>query len=185
MKDCGSCGYRTCKEMAEALSEGKAKLSDCPEIDMRLKEGLAGPLEIRLEVHDADASMSTVADKLVEINGPGPDSPVLVTGNCDVTLHVLKLIFEKAPGVSAWILPTDTKGFTVDHAAGMKLMTPMTIMRALTMSGVSAKVNHRDLVIPGLCAGIEKQVEQMTRWHVSAGPTSGFELPAFILSKGA
>jgi acetyl-CoA decarbonylase/synthase complex subunit gamma len=135
-------------------------------------------------VHEADASMSTVSEKLIEINGPGPNSPVLVTGNCDVTLHVLKLIFEKTPAVSAWIVPTETKGFTVDHAAGMKLMTPMTIMRALTMSGVAAKVDHHDLMIPGLCAGIERQVEQMTRWHVSAGPTSGFELPAHILSKG-
>ncbi len=180
MKDCGSCGHKTCREMAVALSEGEAKLTDCPEIDMRSREGLA-PLEIKLEVHEADASMSTVSERLIEINNPGQDSPVLVTGNCDVTLHVLKLIFEKTPGVSAWIVPSETKGFTVDHAAGMKLMTPMTIMRALTMSGVAAKVGHHELMIPGLCAGIERQVEQMTRWRVTVGPTSGFELPAHIL----
>lgn len=182
-KDCGSCGFKTCREMAAALSEGKADLKDCPEMALRLKEGLEGALSIKLEVHEADATMSTVKGSLIEVNGPGPDSPVLVTGNSEVTLYVLKLIFSKVPTASAYIVPTETKGFTVDHATGLKLMTPMTVMRGLTISAVAGKVNHRNLLLPGLCAGIERQVEQMTRWKVELGPVSGFELPAFLLSK--
>ncbi len=179
-KDCGNCGYADCMTFAKALSEGKAKVEDCPEMALRLKESLAGPLSIKLEVHEADSSMSTVGDKLIELNSPSPDSPVLITGNCGVTIYVLKLIFEKTPHVSAWLVPTETKGFTVDHAAGMKLVTPMTIMRGLTNSAVAGKVNHRNLLIPGLCAGIERQVEMMTKWKVVVGPRSGFELPAYV-----
>lgn len=182
-KDCGSCGFETCHEMAVALSEGKAKAKDCPEMAMRMVEGLEGALSIKLEVHEADATMSTVADALIELNSPGPDSPVLITGNCGVTIYVLKLIFERAPGVSAFLVPTDTKGFTVDHASAMKLITPMTIMRGLTNSAVAGRVNHRNLLLPGLCTGIEMQVEQMTRWRVERGPISGFELPAFLIGR--
>lgn len=182
-KDCGNCGRKDCMELAVALSEGQAKLENCPEMEMRMKESLAGPLSIRLEVHEADSSMSTVPEALLEINSPGPDSPVLITGNCGVTMYVLKLIFEKAPHVSAWVVPTDTKGFTIDHAAGLKLVTPMTVMRGLTNSAIAGKVDHRNLMIPGLCAGIERQVEMMTKWKVEVGPRSGFELPAHIVKK--
>lgn len=182
-KDCGSCGHATCREMAVALSQGKAKVKDCPEIALHLMEGLEGALSIKLEVHEADASMSTVADALIELNSPGPDSPVLVTGNCGVTIYVLKLIFERSPGVSAFLVPTDTKGFTIDHAATMRLVTPITVMRGLTTSAVAGKVEHRNLLLPGLSSGIERQVEQMTRWKVELGPVSGFELPAFLIKK--
>ncbi|MCX6652385.1 MAG: hypothetical protein NT137_03405 [Methanomassiliicoccales archaeon] len=182
-KDCGSCGYKTCREFAAALSEGKAKVKDCPEMALLMSESLAGALSIKLEVHEADASMSTVAEKLFEVNSPGPDSPVLITGNSGVTIHVLNLIFSKAPKVSAYIVPTETKGFTIDHAAGMKLMSPMTVMRGLTNSAVAGKVNHRTLIIPGLCASIEKQTGIMTRWNVETGPISGFELPAFLIKR--
>ena len=181
-KDCGNCGYGSCKEFAVALSEGKAKVDKCPEMALRMRESLEGALSIKLEVHEADSSMSTVTETLIEVNSPGRDSPVLITGNCAVTLYVLKLIFDRAPDVSAWIVPTETKGFTIDHAAGMKLMTPMSVMRGLTNSGVSTKVDHRDLMIPGLCAGAERQIEMMTKWKVKVGPRSGFELP-LLLSK--
>lgn len=180
-KDCGACGHVTCREMAEALSAGSAQARDCPEMALRTAQSLEA-LSVRLEVREADASMSTVREALLEVNSPGPGSPVLVTGNSEVTAYVLKLIFSKAPSVSAYIVPTETKGFTVDHAAGLRLMTPATIMRGLTNSAVAGKVEHRNLLIPGLCAGIERQVELMTRWKVVAGPVSGFELPAYLAS---
>lgn len=182
-KDCGSCGHEECIGFAVALSEGKAQLEDCPEMELRLRESLLGPLSIKLEVHEADSSMKTVPEGLLEINTPGPDSPVLVTGNSGATIYVLKLIFEKTPHVSVWIVPTETKGFIINHAAAMRLVTPMTIMGGLTNSAIAAKVDHRNLMIPGLCAGIERQVEMMTKWKVEVGPKSRFELPVYIVNK--
>ena len=148
-----------------------------------MSESLAGALSIKLEVHEADASMNTTSDGLIELNSPSEDSSVLITGNSGVTIKVLKLIFSNTPNASAFLIPTETKGFTIDHAAGMRLMTPMTVMRGLTSSAVAARVNHHKMIIPGLCAGIEKQLEQMTGWTVEVGPVSGFELPAFIIDK--
>ncbi len=182
-KDCRNCGYESCLGFAKALSEGKASVKDCPEMAIMMSESLAGALSIKLEVHEADASMNTTSDGLIELNSPSEDSSVLITGNSGVTIKVLKLIFSNTPNASAFLIPTETKGFTIDHAAGMRLMTPMTVMRGLTSSAVAARVNHHKMIIPGLCAGIEKQLEQMTGWTVEVGPVSGFELPAFIIDK--
>ena len=132
---------------------------------------------------ETQPSMNTTSDGLIELNSPSEDSSVLITGNSGVTIKVLKLIFSNTPNASAFLIPTETKGFTIDHAAGMRLMTPMTVMRGLTSSAVAARVNHHKRIIPGLCAGIEKQLEQMTGWTVEVGPVSGFELPAFIIDK--
>ena len=179
-KNCGGCGKDSCEDFAGALSKGEAKITECPEIGLKLKKSLEGGLSIRLVVHEADFSMSTVSESIIPVNKPTRDSPVLLTGNCEVTLYVLRLIFEKAPDVSAWIIPSDTKGFTIDHVMTMKVMTPMTVMRALTDSGISQKVDSRVMIIPGLCEGLERNIEVMTKWKVIVGPKSGFELPAFL-----
>jgi hypothetical protein len=58
---------------------------------------------IKMEVPEADPSMGTVQEILIVVS-----SPVLITGNCAVTLYVLRLIYDRAPEVSAWILPIET-----------------------------------------------------------------------------
>eukprot|EP00825_Cyclidium_porcatum_P024553 TRINITY_DN26952_c0_g1_i3.p1 TRINITY_DN26952_c0_g1~~TRINITY_DN26952_c0_g1_i3.p1 ORF type:complete len:209 (-),score=-13.82 TRINITY_DN26952_c0_g1_i3:835-1461(-) len=179
-KDCGGCGCADCMAFANELSKGTMKAESCPELAIRMMESLGGPLSIRLEVREADYSMSVIPETLIEINSPTADSPVIVTGNCTVTHYVLKLIFRNAPDVSLWIVPTDTKGFTIDHAAIMRVMTPATIMKGITTSGIANKVNGRTIIIPGLCEGIERQVEMVTKWKTVVGPKSGFELPAYL-----
>ncbi len=179
-KDCGGCRYADCLAFAKALSEGIVKTDQCPEMALKMKESLGGPLSIRLEVHEADYMMKVISETLIEINSPTPDSPVIVTGNSNVTHYVLKLIFRNAPDVSVWIVPTDTKGFTIDHASIMHVMTPATVMKGLTTSGIANKVNGRTIILPGLCEGIERQVEMITKWKTVVGPRSGFELPAYL-----
>ena len=180
MKDCGGCGKKDCKEFASALSEGTSEIKECPEIGLKMKSSLEGSLSIRLVVREADESMEAVPDPLIPVNGPSSDSPVLLTGNSAVTLWVLKMIFDKSPEVSAWILPTDTKGFTVDHVMPMNLMTPMAVSKAILLSGIANKVRSKTLIIPGLCEGLEHKIESITRWKVVVGPRSGFELPAYL-----
>lgn len=179
-KNCGGCGCADCMEFAKELGKGTMKAESCPEMAIRMMESLGGPLSIRLEVREADYSMSVIPDTLIAMNSPTADSPVIVTGNCTVTHYVLKLIFKNAPDVSVWIVPTDTKGFTIDHAAIMHVMTPATIMKGITTSGIASKVNGRTIIIPGLCEGIERQVEMVTKWKTVVGPKSGFELPAYL-----
>lgn len=179
-KDCGGCGCVDCLAFAKALSEGTVKTDRCPEMALKMKESLGGPLSIKLEIREADYSMKVIPETLIEINSPTADSPVIVTGNSTVTHYVLKLIFRNAPDISLWIVPTDTKGFTIDHAASMHLMTPATVMKGLATSGIAGKVNMRTIILPGLCEGIERQVEKVTKWKTVVGPRSGFELPTYL-----
>ncbi|MDR1955036.1 MAG: hypothetical protein LBP82_03690 [Candidatus Methanoplasma sp.] len=179
-KNCGGCGKSRCEEFAGSLSKGESEIKECPEIGLEMKRSLEGGLSIRLEVHEADFTMSTVSEQLIPVNDPTPDSPVLVTGNSNVTLYVLRLIFERAPNVSAWIIPTDTKGFTIDHVMSMGVMTPMTVMNAISTSGIVSRVNSKIMIIPGLCEGLERKIETITKWKVIVGPKSGFELPAYL-----
>ena len=180
MKNCGACGKESCEKFAAALSKGEAEIVDCPEIGMDIKESLKGGLSIRLVVREADYSMTTVPELLIPVNDPDENSPVLLTGNSNVTLYVLLLIFERTPGVSAWIIPSDTHGFTIDHVMEMKVMTPMSVLKALNASEISGKVNSKVMIIPGLCEGLERGIATMTKWKVVVGPKSGFELPAYL-----
>ena len=182
-KDCGNCGHEGCMGFAKALGQGKVDVKRCPEMELRTRDSLKGALPIKLEVHGADSSMITVQETLIAVNSPMVSPPVLITGNCAVTLNMLKLIFDRAPEAAPGSYRPRPKGPPIDHAAGMKLMTPMSVMRGLMSSGVSTKVDRRDLIIPGLCAGAERQIEMMTKWKVKVGPRSGFELP-LCLSKG-
>lgn len=179
-KDCGACGCADCLAFAKELSEGSLSTESCPEMAMRMKCSLNGPLSIRLEVREADYSMRVIPEKLIALNSPDSRSPVIVTGNSTVTHYVLRLIFDKAPEVSAWVVPTDTMGFTIDHAGQMHLMTPSSVMKGLMASGIANKVESRKIIIPGLCEGIERQVEMITKWKTIVGPRSGFELPAYL-----
>jgi len=181
-EDCGDCGYTSCLEFAKALGEDAVKTDRCPKMALKMKESLEGPLSIKLKVHDADYSMRVIPETLIKVNHPTADSPVIITGNCTVTHYVLKLIFRRVPNVSLWIVPTDTKGFTIDHAAIMHVMTPASVMKGIMASGIANKVNEHALILPGLCRGIERQVELVTRWKTVVGPKSGFELPAYLTS---
>ena len=180
MKNCGNCGKNTCEEFALSLNRNESKIEGCSEIAHEMRGSLEGSLSIRLEIREADESMSSVQESLIPMNDPTPDSPVLITGNSAVTLYILKMIFEKTPDVSVWIIPTDTKGFTVDHIMSMNLMTPMTVSKALMASGITGKVKSKVMMIPGLCEGIERSISNITRWKTIVGPRSGFELPAYL-----
>jgi acetyl-CoA decarbonylase/synthase complex subunit gamma len=181
MKDCGRCGKSNCDEFAASLSAGTSKLEECPEMEDVMRITLGGALSIRLEVREADERMIAVPEPIIPINNPTEESPVFVTGNSAVTIWVLKLIFDKTPDVSAWFLPTDSKGFTVDHIMQMDLMTPFAVAKAIAASGIGSKVDSRVLILPGLCEGLEKKIEMITKWKVVVGPRSGFELPAYIM----
>jgi len=181
-KDCGACGRDTCLEFADAIKE--ADIRECPHIAPRVVEALEGSISIEMEMEEGDSTMATINRDLIEINSPTMEAPVLVTGNSRLTIYVLETILSRTD-IAAFILPTDTKGFTIDHAAGMRLMTPQTVMRAVVTSEIASRVGHRNLIIPGLCSGIERSIQQMTRWNVTPGPKSGFELPAYLLKNSS
>jgi len=123
-----------------------------------------------------------VPEKLYEYNSPDSGSPIIVTGNSIITHQILGLILN-ATRTKAFVIQVDTMGFTYDNAVAGGNVTPMQVMKAITESGISTKNMSRKMIIGGLGGGLKSSIERITRWSVEVGPTSGYELPLYLLKR--
>ncbi len=116
---------------------------------------------------------------LRRVGDPGPESPVLLTGN--FTLTVARVTRALA-GHDAWLLVADSGGINVWCAAGGGHLTHHDVIAVLRSSGVAERVSHRRLWLPQLAAtGVERRiVEERTGWKVGWGPARLEDLPAFL-----
>ncbi len=116
---------------------------------------------------------------LYELNHPDAASPVLVTGNSEFTLTVLTGLL--AATVSPfYLLLVDCRGDTVDMAMVYESFTPERLRRGLEAHGLSSRLNHRRLLIPGFCAPLKDELARVTGWEIVAGPVCAGELPLFL-----
>jgi len=119
---------------------------------------------------------------LYSIGEPTHDSPVLVTGNFDLTVRrLVKAIDNK---LHAWLLVVDSGGINVWCAAGGGFLTAERIVGALSTSRLGEVVKHRALILPQLCAnGVDGWlIRKQTKWGVHWGPVRAVDLPAYIQS---
>lgn len=181
--DCGDCGFRSCAAFAEALIGRDAKSTQCTELDPRMASIMDKLLEFDLPVVPYNVMMESFEPGLINIGDPNEASPVLVTCNFQETVNLLEKILHIA-GVSAFLLKSDTKGYSVDNAIEEKRFTPFEVMKVITETEVGTSVNHRDLLIPGLARHLASQIKQTTGWSVTVGPVSGLEIPLFLLREG-
>lgn len=121
-----------------------------------------------------------VATGLYRIGRPDRDSPVLVTGNYDLTVR--RLVKALDGRVDCWLLVTDSRGINVWCAAGGGHFTADAVIAGLKTSGVSAVVDHRALILPQLCAnGVDGwRIRQETDWGVHWGPARAVDIPAYL-----
>jgi NAD-dependent dihydropyrimidine dehydrogenase PreA subunit len=116
---------------------------------------------------------------LRRIGNPGRDSPVLVTGNYDLTVRRLT---RALAGVDAWLLVAPSGGINVwCAAAGGHLGTPQ-VVTALKTSGIAERVDHRQVILPQLAATgvLALEVFRRARWKVRFGPVRAEDLPAYL-----
>lgn len=120
---------------------------------------------------------------LVRIGRPGRGSPVLVTGNFTLTVRRLR---EALRGRDAWLLVANSRGINVWCASGGGYLTHHSIISAIRTSGIEALVDHREVILPQLCAtGVERRrVTEATGFGTRWGPARLEDLPAF-LGRGA
>ena len=89
-----------------------------------------------------------VPPELFDINEPGPESPVLVSGNSEFTLAVMTGIL--ATTVSPfYLLLADCRGDTVDMSMIFRSFTPQRLDQSLGANGLAGRVTHRRLITPG------------------------------------
>jgi CO dehydrogenase/acetyl-CoA synthase gamma subunit (corrinoid Fe-S protein) len=180
--DCGKCGARSCSQLAKDICEGKGKATACPSMKKILAETIDAIAEMRMSLPESDPMLLKTGSGLIELNSPDQNAPVFVTADSIVTVDVLKRIFSRTR-VAAFMVPVDTQGYTLDNSVTERTFSPMGVMKALMDSGVASKAQTRKLIIPGLAAGMEKNIERAARWTVEVGPVSGFELPIYLAAK--
>jgi NAD-dependent dihydropyrimidine dehydrogenase PreA subunit len=117
------------------------------------------------------------------LGAPGPNAPVLVTGNFTLTVDRLRRVLG---GRDAWLLVANSRGINVWCAAGGGHLTHHDVIAAVRASRVGDRVGHRELILPQLAAtGVERRrIEEATGWKTRWGPARLEDLPEF-LDRGA
>jgi len=178
-KDCGECGKKDCLELASHLASGHRGASKCPYLGEGWAEILDVVCSLSIRLETSDPMMRKVPEPLIEVNGPGADSPAILTSSSVITIDILNRILE-ASMIPAYIVPMDTKGYTLDNAVHEGAITQMAVMKAMSGSGLAGRISHRNLIIPGMASEFKSLIERISRLNVIVGPISGFELPFFI-----
>ncbi|MBN2005694.1 MAG: methyltransferase domain-containing protein [Anaerolineae bacterium] len=117
---------------------------------------------------------------LYAVGQPDADSPVLVTGNFDLTVR--RLVQAIDGKVNAWLLVADSAGINVWCAAGGGYFTAEKVIAAVKSSRLDEVVNHRALILPQLCAnGVDGwRIRKETGWGIHWGPVRAVDIPAYL-----
>jgi NAD-dependent dihydropyrimidine dehydrogenase PreA subunit len=113
------------------------------------------------------------------IGRPDETSPVLLTGNYDLTV---RRVMREVRGVDAWLVVAASRGINVWCAASGGHLSTHSIVRALKTSGIEQRVRHRRAILPQLAAtGVHAaDVAKRCGWSVRFGPVYARDIPAFL-----
>jgi len=120
---------------------------------------------------------------LYAVGHPNERSPVLVTGNFDLTVR--RLVKAIDGRVDVWVLVADSAGINVWCAAGGGYFTAEKVIAAVQSSHLKDVVRHHALILPQLCAnGVDGwRIRKETGWGVHWGPAKAVDIPAYLGSK--
>ena len=120
---------------------------------------------------------------LYAVGHPSPASPVLVTGNFDLTVRRLVQAIDRQ--VDVWVLVADSAGINVWCAAGGGYFTAEKVIAAVKSSHLEQVVSHHALILPQLCAnGVDGwRIRRETGWGVHWGPVKARDIPAYLAAK--
>jgi NAD-dependent dihydropyrimidine dehydrogenase PreA subunit len=113
------------------------------------------------------------------VGSPGPSSPVLVTGNYDLTVRRLLRALD---GEDAWVVVAPSRGINVWCAAAGGHLSSHQVVTALKTSGVEERVGHRRAILPQLAATgvLAREVSQRCGWKLRFGPVYAEDLPRYL-----
>ncbi|MFI5331038.1 MAG: hypothetical protein ACHQ2F_08390 [Desulfobaccales bacterium] len=184
-EDCRGAGVTDRAQLAAKLREGALRLEDCP----NLAAGKRAALDLALRAEEVLPQVQSLefprplTPALFELNDPGPDAPLLVTGNSEFTLTVLTGLL--ALTVSPFfLLQVDTRGDTADMAMIYRSFTPQRLDQALETHKLAERLSHRELIIPGVLAPMREELAgYLTGWTIIPAPICAAELPLFLGEK--
>lgn len=143
-------------------------------------ESLFPLLVERLNVYTDPQRPLATTQGIYEINNPDENSPVLITSNFSLTYFIVSGEIEGSK-VPSYLLVMDTEGLSVMTAWAAGKFVADAIGPFVKKSGITDKVKHRKLIIPGYAAaesgGLE---EELPDWEILIGPREGAQIPAYL-----
>jgi acetyl-CoA decarbonylase/synthase complex subunit gamma len=167
--------------VADRLKNGDLQPEDYPGLSPARRQALSLAVQAEevLPVVQSLELPRPVPPDLFEINEPGPDSPLLVTGNSEFTLAVVTGLL--AHTISPfYLLLVDTRGDTVDMSMIYRSFTPQRLDQGLENHHLAKKLKYRQLIIPGVVAPLKEELAAYTGWEIRVGPICVAELPLFL-----
>jgi CO dehydrogenase/acetyl-CoA synthase gamma subunit (corrinoid Fe-S protein) len=180
-EECQGMGGPDCIQVAARLKNGSLAPEDCLTLSPAKRYALS--LAVRaLEVLPVVQSLELprpVPPDLYEINEPGPEAPLLVTGNSEFTLSVVTglLAYTVSP---FYLLLVDTRGDTVDMSMIYRSFTPQRLDQGLEHHRLADRLKRRQLIIPGVVGPLKDELASYTGWDIRVGPICVAELPLFL-----
>jgi ferredoxin len=113
------------------------------------------------------------------VGEPGAHSPVIVTGNYDLTVRRLLRALQ---GLDCWVVVAPSGGINVWCAASGGLLTTHQVVTALKTSGIAERVRHRRAILPQLAATgvLPRDVTRRCGWRTRFGPVRADDLPDYL-----
>ena len=186
---CQVCKVDSLAELLDRLRSGQICGGECVHWPRHRVEAFRTAIdatEILPVIPSLDIPRPTDAG-LFELNDPTPDSPVLITGNSQLTHEVLLAVLSTT-AAPMWMVSVDTGGHTVDMSLVFKTLTPEAIADALganesTVSDPRIRDLSGRFILPGLAEGLAAPVSELLGRPLEVGPICAAELPLFFASE--
>lgn len=135
----------------------------------------------RLNIYTDPQRPMMMQQGIYPIGSPAEDSPVLITTNFSLTYFIVSGEVESSR-VASWLLVMDTEGLSVLTAWAAGKFVGDAIGAFVKKSGITDKVKHRRVVIPGAVAAVSGDLEEElgSGWEVKIGPREAAHIPAFL-----
>jgi acetyl-CoA decarbonylase/synthase, CODH/ACS complex subunit gamma len=145
-----------------------------------LGETLFPLMVLRMNLFTDPQRPLATAEDIYEIGGPDENSPVLVTANFSLTYFIVSGEIESSR-VPSYLLIKDTEGLSVMTAWAAGKFGADNIAPFIKKCGITDKVKHRKLIIPGYIAIESGALEdELPGWEIIVGPREGAHIPAYL-----
>ncbi len=134
----------------------------------------------RLNIYTDPQRPMTTQEGIYPINNPDDNSPVLVTCNFSLTYFIVSGEIENSR-VPSWLCIMDTEGLSVMTAWAAGKFVGDLVGAFIKKCGISEKVSHRKVIIPGYAAMILGDMEEeLPGWEIMIGPREAAHIPAYL-----
>jgi acetyl-CoA decarbonylase/synthase, CODH/ACS complex subunit gamma len=143
-------------------------------------ESLFPLLVARLNIYTDPQRPMTTKQGIYEINNPDENSPLMVTSNFSLTYSIVAGEIENSK-VPSYLFVKDTEGLSVVTSWAAGKFTGEGIGTAILKSGITDKIKHRKLIIPGYLADERDAIaEEMPGWEILVGPKDAANITPFL-----